>query len=296
MSGIACLHCTAETTNGLALCETCRAAASVYLEYLPVYFRNLARWRPGRAGSRDVPGSREPRRPSEGSPDRVMRALDQAGNALESWAKMLTEERGIVPPVADDEAAQVAALCRWLSEHLTSIATTDWAGDFMCSHFHGPDHQCDGIGHHEKRLQGLTLDVIPGWYAGECAQSMGDDETCGTLTFVVPGLSWVTCGGCGTTTYARDHLPTIITEARAWIAPPKAIASALVAMLDTEESVPRLHDRIRKWESLGTLTPIRKYDHHGEPVGIKRYRLGDVLDRATGHAGGSVVAMRAKSA
>lgn len=52
MTGISCLSCTAQTTNGLALCENCRTSATVRLEWLPVYFRNLARWRPGRAGGR----------------------------------------------------------------------------------------------------------------------------------------------------------------------------------------------------------------------------------------------------
>jgi hypothetical protein len=55
---IDCKHCGATTSNGLALCELSQMAAAKSLEFLPVYFRNLARWRPGRAGSRPVPGSR----------------------------------------------------------------------------------------------------------------------------------------------------------------------------------------------------------------------------------------------
>ena len=43
---IRCLHCAAETSNGLALCDLCRRAAETCLEFIPIYFGNLARWRP----------------------------------------------------------------------------------------------------------------------------------------------------------------------------------------------------------------------------------------------------------
>ncbi len=268
-----CRNCTAETSNGLELCEACRVAASVYLEYLPVYFRNLARWRPGRAGTRDVPGSREPKGPPSTSNDRVMRALDEAGNALTTWARMLAEDRGIDLPDADEEDAQVVALCRWLSEHMTDIATLEWAGEFMCSEFHPKGHDCDSIAHHERTLQNLTLDVIPGWYAGACDNEV-DGVLCGTSTYVVPGLSWVTCGRCGRTTYARDHIETILTEARGWVAPPMRLAEALVALIDTELSVPRLHKRISKWGEREQIEVVRR-----DEFSLKKYRLGEVMDR-----------------
>lgn len=272
-----CTHCTAPTTNGLALCELCQMGASKILEFLPVYFRNLARWRPERAGSRPVPGSREPGRLATEATDRVSRALDEAGNALTTWARKLTEDRGIEAPAADDEAGQMTALCRWLAEHLVTIATLDWCGEFMCSAPHPKGSECDGLGHHEHRLRNLTMDVAPGWYAGECSR-------CTTPTFVIPGLTWVTCGACGATTYARDHLDTILAEARDWIAPPRKIAELLVAVLDHEHSVERLYDRVRKWSSLGWLEPIRRCDVDGDFVGPKHYRLGDVLDLVTGEA------------
>lgn len=258
-----CLHCTAETSNGLALCETCRAAASVYLEFFPVYFRNLARWRPGRSGVRDVPGSREPKGPAPASPDRVSRALDEAGADLLGWAKCLADDRGVILPDADDEVASVVLTSRLLLENLTTIATLEWAGEFVRQ-----------VGVHEAKLRGLTMDVIPGWYAGACG-------LCGVGTYVVPGLTWVTCGGCGVTTYARDHLETILDEARGWVARPMRLAEAIVAMIDTEQSVPRLHKRISKWgeRTEGRCIPaIRKIDADGDEIGPKRFRLGDVLD------------------
>jgi hypothetical protein len=89
---IKCLHCGAETSNGLALCDLCQRAAVINLEFLPVYFRNLARWRPGRAGSRPVPGSRvlydgEVR--GDGTGDRISDRLDETANGLIGWARML---------------------------------------------------------------------------------------------------------------------------------------------------------------------------------------------------------------
>lgn len=268
---IRCLHCGAETSNGLALCELCRMGAAKVLEFLPVYFRNLARWRPGRAGARPVPGSRIPSSGATVANDRVSRALDEAGNALTTWARKLTDDRGIKPPIADDEAAQMAALCRWFAENLTSIATLDWCGDFICNERHPKGVECDGLGHHEYRLQCLTLNVAPGWYAGACGN-------CGAPTHVVPGLTWVTCQMCGVTTYARDHLDTVLDEARGWVARPMRIAEALVALIDTEQSVPRLHKRISKWGERGQIEALRRLDSDGDEVGPKRFRLGEVLD------------------
>ena len=260
---IRCLHCGAETSNGLALCDLCRGKAAVDLEFLPAYFRNLARWRPGRAGSRQVPGSREPGRMVSGG-DRISRALDEIGTDLVGWAEALDDSRpGIRWPLdlADlSEGEQAVSLCLVFDEHLTSISTTDWCGEFVRA-----------LAGHEQRLRELTEDVAPGWYAGGC-------KRCGYATYVVPGLTWVTCRVCGTTTYARDHLAVVLDEARNWVAPPKRIAEAVVALVDTEQSVPRLHDRIRQWGQRDRIEALRRLDSDGDEVGPKRYRLGDVLD------------------
>lgn len=262
-----CYHCGAETSNGLALCSLCRGKAEADLHYLPIYFNNLARWRPGRAGSRPVPGSRAlfDGTVRDGAGDRIWRALDEAGNDLTTWARTLADDRGLeMPTVGDNEAEQASALCDWLREHLTSIATLEWCGEFMRV-----------IGHHEKRLRELTEAVMPGWYAGAC-------RVCEMPTHVVPGFTWVTCTGCGTTTYARDHLDAVLTEARDWVARPMRLAEAIVALVDTEQSVRRLHDRIRQWQARGRIPAIRdtRVNDFGEEIeaGPRRYRLGDVLD------------------
>lgn len=269
-----CLHCGADTSNGLALCELCRRKVSIDLEFLPVYFRNLARWRPPARPNGSVGGSSQwliLRGESEGS--QIGHALERSANDLSTWARSIADDRDVETPAdAETEAATVEVLCEWLATHLTSIATLPWAGEFLRD-----------VDRHEARLRGLTETAVPGWYAGECSRRVamateGNPGLCGVPTYVVPGLTWVTCAACGSTTYARDHLDTIVTEARGWVARPMRLAEAVVALVDTELSVPRLHKRISKWGERETITTLRKLDADGDPTGPKTFRLGDVLD------------------
>lgn len=266
-----CLHCYAETTNGLALCELCQRKVTLDLEFLPVYFRNLARWRPGRAGSRPVPGSRVLYDGSRRKTDRVSDALDEVGADLVGWAEVLDDDRPSIRwplDLADlSEADQAISLCGIFAEHLITVATLEWAGEFVRD-----------VGEQEARLRGLTETAVPGWYAGACKRRVSMETTCGAPTYVVPGLTWVTCGACGSTTYARDHLETILDEARGWVARPMRLAEAVVALIDTELSVPRLHKRISKWGEREQIEAVRELDEDGDPVGPKRFRFGEVLD------------------
>ena len=298
---IRCLHCGAETTNGLALCDLCRRAATTYLEYIPVHFGNLARWRPGRAGSRPVPGSREPQGAlGAGQGDRVARCLDETGNDLVTWVRQLVDDRGVEVPYAADETNTVRVACWLLGENLTSISTLDWCGDLV-----------DDLRRIESRLRHLSEQVVPGWYAGAC-------RTCGTSTYVMPGVTWVTCShkvsvkdedgrrrvvdmGCGMTTHVATHLEVVLEEARGWVARPKALAEAAVALIDTEPSVPKLYARIRQWAAGDRLTPVlatkRDYAWDADEerfvvatvtTGHARYRFGEVLNlvlaEGSGHA------------
>jgi hypothetical protein len=273
---IDCLHCGARGGgNGLALCELCQRYARSVFEMLPVYFRNLARWRPGRAGSRPVPGSRvlyDGGERGPGTGDRISDTLDEVANALTTSARMLADDRPHLARLLDrlaaaraaetiDEAQMVAWLCKGFDRFLTSLATLEWCGEFVKE-----------LAEHETRLRELTETAVPGWYAGACRH-------CEAATYVVPGLTWVTCRACGSTTYARDHLETILDEAREWVARPMRLAEAVVALIDTELSIPRLHKRISKWGERGQIEALRMHDSVGDPVGPKRFRLGEVLDR-----------------
>lgn len=282
--GMACLRCGATTTNGLALCELCRRKVVTDLEFLPTYFANLSRWRPGRAAGKSVYGSRAlwdgvP----QGTGDRVRDALDEASNTLTTWARTLSESTpvvrrpleifnalmmGEVDPAELDEVQTARLLSRAFEKNLTSIATKDWAGEFAID-----------MSWQEESLRALTESVVPGWYAGACG-------LCGYATHVVPGLTWVTCTNCGATTYVRDRLPIILTEARPWVARPRKIAEALVALLDYETDSRKLYNRIRQWAVREQLEPVDRwgydprlgYARDYEPPTGYHYRLGDVLD------------------
>jgi hypothetical protein len=270
---ITCNHCGAETSNGLTLCDLCQRFTVSALEYLPVYFTNLSRWRPGRAGSRPVPGSRvlfDGHDRSQGTGDRISDRLDHTALMLTECADKLADARPYLRRLLDrladaeeagtiDDAESVAWLCRGFAKFLPAVATLDWAGEFVTK-----------VAHHEEVLRNLTNECVPGWYAGACRK-------CEAGTFAVPGLTWVTCGGCGTTTYARDHLEVIVSEAHGWVAPPRRLAEALVALVDGELSVDRLHKRIAKWGEREQIDTVRKADQDGDPIGPKRHRFGDVL-------------------
>lgn len=278
MSAIRCLDCGAETTNGLALCEGHQDFASRCLEWLPVYFKNLSRWRrPARPnGSLGASGQWLIQRgESEGS--RIATALEHVANDLDTRARMLTDDRGILPEPGETDAETVEALCMFLDVHLTSIATLDWAGDLVRD-----------LRRHEDMLRLLTETAVPGWYSGACQRVTGRDMEgniyrCGAATYVVPGLTWVTCTGCGLTTYARDHLDVVLEEASDWIARPMRLAEAIVALVDTEQSVARLHKRISKWGERGPdrggVCTVRRKDADGDEVGPKMFRFGDVMER-----------------
>lgn len=294
MTEMKCLHCSAEVTNGLALCELCQQFVKTSLPYLQIYFGNLARWKPGRAGARPVPGSREPRGASDdGRPDRVSQALDEASNVLTTWARCLADDRPgrlaatIERILTFEEERCFRLLCALFERRVMTLATLGWAGEFVRA-----------MAEQEATLRRLTERVVPGWYAGACGQLVGFDGggaplRCSAPTYVVPGLSWVTCGRCGATTYARDHLETILDESRGWVARPKRLAEALVALLDTEMSVPKLYTRIRQWAHQEAIKPVHHlargyaWDETSErfvvadlEVGHARYRLGDVMDLA----------------
>lgn len=270
-----CLHCGATTDNGLVLCDLSQRKAATALEFLPVYFRNLARWRPPARPNGSLGGSGSwliRRGDSEGN--QIGNALARAANDLSTWARALADDRGVtMPEERETEAETVEALAAWLVEHLTSVGTLEWAGQFV-----------NDVDRHEKALRSLTESAVPGWYAGACKRRVAmatddHDGLCGSPTYVVPGLTWVTCGTCGSTTYARDHLDTVVDEARGWVARPMRLAEAAVALIDTELSVTRLHKRISKWGEREQITPLRRVDGDGDPVGPKRYRFGEVLDR-----------------
>ena len=294
-----CQHCDTETSNGLGLCDLSRRFVTEALGFLPTYYANLARWRPGRAGSRPVPGSRvlyDGHDDGQGTGDRISDQLDVTAQQLRGIAVKLATARPYLRRLLTrldaahqagrvDDVQYVAWLCRGFVRFLPALSTLDWAGQFVAD-----------VADHERTLRHFTEEYVPGWYAGACRRPVAFDDDgavirCGAGTYAVPGLTWVTCPACGDTTAARDHLEVIRTEAAGWVAPPKRLAEAIVALIDTEQSVPNLYDRIRQWATRERIVPVvqmaRGYvwdEATGKmvvgdvQVGRARYRLGDVLE------------------
>lgn len=266
-----CDNCGASTSNGLALCQACRAWFLVNTEFIPVYYRNLARWRPSQATGAKRAKQTAPAMPTLGGQgtDRIGRILEETHTDILRLTEHLTEDRPQHTRVIArinrlDEEATVALTCALLTKYVDSLTTLSWIKDIVT-----------GIGEIEQVLREETERSMPGWYAGACT-------LCGVPTHVVPGLTWVTCGGCGATTYAKDHLGVILNEAREWVSTPGGVAVALVALLDDEDSILRLRKRITNWGNRDQIETHRRLDEDGDPVGVKRYRLGDVLDALDG--------------
>ena len=296
-----CDYCGAETSHGLALCTSCQGVLVYLLEHVVIYYRNLSRWRPSiatsdlkRTKSEDlvktmarIAESGETKglgRPAtwrtQATDDRIPRLLDGAHADLVGWAESLADDRPelarvIARILAMDAEPAVRLLCALLTRRVMTLTTLPWVRDLV-----------HGVSEMERRLRVETERSVPGWYAGGC-------KRCGTKTFVVPGLTWVTCQGCGASTAARDHLEVILDEAREWVARPKPLAEALVALLDTEQSVPRLYERIKRWgqPDRQKITPVvlmrraHVFDMATETIvvgmeqnGHARYRFGEVFD------------------
>jgi hypothetical protein len=290
-----CDWCGAETTNGLALCTNCRELLIYLLGFVPIYYRNLNRWKPSSAASerrsskskslvQEMARVLETGRPfgkpnsleAAASFDRIGRLLDETHAEYVGWLRALANDRPQLEPVIAriltfDEERTVRLACALLVKRVDTLTTLPWIRDLVY-----------GVVESEKTLRVQTARDVPGWYAGEC-------RWCKAKTYVTPGLSWVTCQVCDATTAARDHLEIILDEARGWTARPKPLAEALVALLDNEQSVPRLYARIRQWAQREKIPAVvrhrRAHVFDGEQIvigteqmGHAKYRLGDVLD------------------
>lgn len=286
LRGSQCDNCGAETTNGVALCQACRTWFLDNVELVPVYFRNLARWRPSSAASDrrsakaeslvvtmarilESGQTRGVRGPSgldaTAGSDRIGHLLGEVHADLTGWLRALADDRPQLAPVVAriltfSEERTVRLGCALMAKRVDTLTTLPWVRDLVRD-----------VAAVERRLLTVSGKVVPGWYAGACRR-------CGTPTYVMPGLTWTTCGGCGTASHAADHLEVILTEARGWVARPMRIAEALVALVDTEQSPVGLCKRISKWQERGRIVAVRRIDADGDETGPRRYALGDVLD------------------
>lgn len=269
---MSCLHCTAETSNGLALCERCQQTLRQALTNAAAYFTDVDRIRPGQRvkvrstyKSTPPPGLMVPRDP-------IADALDHVATIVFGWARNLEDDR---PGIHGTLPITTERRCGWLESHVPSIATLEWAGECLREML-----DC------ERMLRRILDRADTGWYAGMCGNEIGRETTedgevlpvnCERHLYGTQGSKWVSCPECGRTWDSGARREVMIEEARDEHAPVSVIANAVVGMIDGEHSVQRLANRIDQWVTREKLTSLGvRVLADGKPHRV--YRLGDVFD------------------
>lgn len=267
-----CRHCTAETTNGLALCARCQQTLTVACVNVGAYFTDVDRIRPGQRvkvrstyKSAPPPGLDPPRDP-------IADALDHVSTIVFGWCRNLEDDR---PGVLAKLPATTEARCGWLGTYATTIATLEWAGECVRETL-----DC------ERVLRRILDKADTGHYVGICGNEIGretvDSEVlpvyCERHLYATDD-SWVTCPECGRAWDAAERQRVMLEHARAELAPVRVIARVVVQLTE-EASVERLTRRIEQWVHRGQLLDygVRVLDGSARRV----YRIDDVLRLVTG--------------
>lgn len=267
MSTLTCLHCTAPT-NGVVLCPKCQRTAGTALTNIASYHANLFSL-PGRVfGLRHTRGVSDPTGSAVALRDARDPIADEAAEtktALVGWVRALVDDR---PQAFYPTEDTVSALVRVLSQQLRSIATLEWAGEFIAD-----------LLRIEKRLR-RTLEANKGlWYAGVCGK-VRDEATgafCNRVLYADPDKSHVFCPACRTIWPVTERRRILLNLARDEVTNVATIARACAVLLGEEEaSQAKLERRIQNWIDRGKLERRGSVDVDGHVR--KVYRLGDVLD------------------
>lgn len=270
MSTTTCLHCTAETSNGLALCQLCQQTLTVSLTNTAAYYTDVDRIRPGQRVKVRSAYQSTPPPLTEPQDDKIAAILDATDNAASTWTRMLHDDR----PGIGGRATSTTAALAWLEQHVPTIVTLGWAAELLRDMM-----AC------EKQLRRLLDQADTGWYAGRCGNEVGREMVDGEVLPVIcerplygtQSSSWVSCPECGRTWDVASRRTMMMAEARDELAPVSIIARAVVGLLDDEVSVQRLANRIDQWVKRGKIHDlgVRVLDD-GKPHRV--YRLGDVFD------------------
>lgn len=296
-----CTKCTAETADGMALCERCGKTAGHALTNIAAYYADLDRV-PTSTGFR--------RRSSSTAPDPTGLAAAVIGvdpvsaadahvtNTLTTWARVLVDDR----PGVGSPPTRVPQLAPWLAERIDSVSTLAWAGDLLRDLLLA-----------ERLLKRVAMRARVGNYLGTCgnllrAETMHDGRTCACSCHLadppfdcdIPGGCgaeyavleaqhcdqplyagredrWVSCP-CGATWDARARRQQLVRAIEDQLAPVAVIAH-LAATITGEASVGRLEERIKKWTQRRKVEAVTTQVIDGRPR--KVYRVGDVLDLLT---------------
>ena len=292
-----CTNCTAEVTNGLALCAKCRQTLTVALVNVAAYHADVLRIRPGERVK--VRSTYQSTPPPGATPtyDPISDVADAVATMVYTWCLALVDDR----PTAGKIPGETTTRCGWLEHHIPSIATLEWAAELLR----------DALAA-ERKLVRILDKADTGWYAGRCGSSLEEERihdgttclcachngiyqpcdmpggcgsevaviaavTCERGLYATTGQSWIRCPECGTTHNVADRRAAMMDEAREQVAPVAVIARAVVGLIDTEASVERLANRIDQWVSRGQLHDLGVRVLTGnKPQRV--YRIGDVFD------------------
>jgi hypothetical protein len=154
---LTCLHCTATITNGLALCERCQQTLRVALVNAAAYYADLDRIRPGsRVKVRSTYVSSPPPG-ADPATDKIAATIEAVDNTVSTWTRALIDDR----PQAGPPPANTGSALGWLESHVPSIATLEWANEFVRD-----------VMAAEKTMRRVLDRSDTGWYAGKCGATL----------------------------------------------------------------------------------------------------------------------------
>lgn len=283
-----------EKADGVMLCTGCLQTLSVALVNVAAFHTDVLRIQPGeRVKVRSAYASREPSALAKPARDPISDAAAEVDNTIGTWCRALADDRpvGAIPKTT-------ALRCGWLEGYRKTIATMEWAGELLRD-----------VMAAERRLQRILDKADTGWYAGRCGavlapERVHDGETCicechngyacsdpdlcapaverlpevvcPRGLYAVPGHGWIRCPECSTTHNTSDRREAMMKEAREHVAPVSVIAQVVVGLVDGEQSVERLANRIDQWVRREQLHDLGVRVLDGRPRRV--YRVGDVLE------------------
>lgn len=292
MSDTKCLNCTAEVSNGLALCGTCQQTLRVGLVNVSAFHTDVLRIQPGQRVKTKSTFKSTPPPSMEDAYDPISNVAEVVDNMLMGWCRLLADDRptGFPPPGAVRQ-------CAWLEGHIASISTLEWAAELVRD-----------VGQAERKLQAILDRSDTGWYAGKCDTVLANERVhdggscicechngyacsdpdlcawevpmiaavvCERGLYASPGNRYIRCPECGSTHDTDDRRKKMLGEAREQIAPVSIIAKVVVGLLDEQTSVEKLTNRIDQWVRRGQLHDLGVRVLDGRPR--RAYRIGDVL-------------------
>lgn len=264
-----CLWCTAETTNGLALCQRCQQTLTVSLVNVAAYFADVDKIRPGQRVKVRSAYQSTPPPPPNPAPDRISDALDYVSTIVFGWCQNLEDDR---PGMTAALPMPTDRRCGWLEGYVASIATLPWAGECLRE-----------IRDCERMLKTILDRSDTGRYVGVCGNEIGRSEmegevvsvACPRHLYLPPTSAWVVCPECGRTWDGQQRQEAMLAMARDELAPIRVIAGVVVQLVEGESSVERLTRRIEQWVQREKLHDYGVRVLDGRPRRV--YRIDDVL-------------------